>query len=64
MKLVEQHGNQQGIAEVCQALDIPRASYYRWQKRQQFIGPMPQRQSCRRLSDEQRQNILVTVHGF
>jgi len=58
MKLVEQHCDQQGIAEVCQALDIPRASYYRWQQRQQFIGPMPQRQSSRRLSDEQRQNVL------
>ena len=58
MKLVQQHSEQQGIVQVCQALDIPRASYYRWQKRQQFIGPIPKRQSSRRLPDEQRQNIL------
>jgi putative transposase len=61
MKLVEQHADPQGIAEVCQALDVPRASYYRWQKRQQRIGPMPKRQSSRRLPDEQRQVILETL---
>ena len=61
MILIQQHSDPQGIAEVCQALDVPRASYYRWQQRQQFIGPMPKRQSSRRLPDEQRQNILETL---
>lgn len=61
MTLIQQHCDQQGVAETCQALDVPRASYYRWLERQQQPRPDSKRTSPRRLTDSQRQEVLDTL---
>lgn len=39
MSLIEQHGHQTGILPLCQALEIPRASFYRQQTKDSSPAP-------------------------
>ena len=50
-----------GVAPVCRALGVPRASYYRWQH-PQAAGPRPPRRVPRALPAEERQQVLALLH--
>jgi putative transposase len=50
-----------GVAPVCQALAIPRASYYRWQQ-PHALGPAPPRPVPRALPAAERQQVLAVLN--
>ena len=60
MRLVAGRGKELGVAALCAAVGIPRASFYRWQK------PSPiavrERTSPRALSAPERQRVLEVLH--
>jgi putative transposase len=58
MKLIEDYEGQLDVDELCAALAIPRASYYRWRQRPQGEVTRPPRVSPRRLSEWERQAVL------
>jgi putative transposase len=52
-----------GVAPVCAALAVPRASYYRWQQpRAAAEGPKPPRRVPRALPPAERQQVLALLH--
>ncbi len=51
-----------GVAPVCQALAVPRASYYRW-RNPQGRGPASPRRLPRALPPEERQRILAVLNS-
>ncbi len=51
-----------GVAPVCQALAVPRASYYRW-RTPQVRGPARPRRVPRALPPEERQRILAVLNS-
>jgi putative transposase len=61
MQLIDQHAPRLGIAPLCDALDIPRASYYRWKR--PVCGPHRPRSSPRALSAAERQDVLDLLHS-
>ncbi len=61
MKLIQQNSEQIGTAHACDALDIPRAGYYRWVQRQRSSLPKPKRISPRRLADQERRKVLALL---
>ena len=61
MKLIQQNSEQIGVADACAALDMPRAGYYRWLQRQHSSASKNQRVSHRRLSDQERREVLTTL---
>jgi len=50
-----------GVAPVCRALAVPRATYYRWQYPQDTT-PAPPRRVPRALPPEERQQVLAVLH--
>ena len=60
MQLIDQHAPRHGIAPLCDALNVPRASYYRW--KQPVYGPHRPRLSPRALSAEERQGVIDLLH--
>jgi putative transposase len=49
-----------GVLQACVALEVPRASYYRWLA--PIHGPAPRRSSPRELGPEERQAVLGELH--
>jgi len=50
-----------GVAPVCQALAVPRASYYRWRHPQAVVPPRA-RQVPRALPPAERERVLAVLH--
>jgi putative transposase len=61
MQLIDQHAQHLGVAPLCDALDVPRASYYRWKR--PVHGPHRPRSSPRALSAAERQDVLDLLHS-
>lgn len=59
MNLLEQHAPTLGIAPLCEALGVARASYYRWKFPQH--GPHPERRAPRALSKGEQQQVLAVL---
>lgn len=49
-----------GVSAACDALGVPRASFYRW--RAPMFGPPAPRVSSRALTDEERAEVLAVLH--
>jgi len=63
MAIVTEHKSTLGVAPVCQALAVPRASYYRWQHPPGTReGPPPARRVPRALPPEERQHVLALLN--
>lgn len=60
MKLIEAHADSLGIEACCEALGVPRASYYRW--KHPVHGPWLPRRSPRALRREERDAVLEALH--
>ncbi len=64
MAIVTEHQSTLGVAPVCQALAVPRASYYRWQQPPaETEAPTPPQRSPRALSPEERQQVLALLNS-
>ena len=64
MAAVKEHGAAAGIAPICQALAIPRASVYRlWARAKSSPSPVPRPAPPRALASEERRQVLDTLHG-
>lgn len=61
LQLIDQHAPRLGVAPLCDALNLPRASYYRW--KQPVLGPHRPRSSPRALSAVERQDVLELLHS-
>jgi putative transposase len=63
MAIVTEHKATLGVAPVCEALAVPRASYYRWQQpRVEAEVPKPPRRVPRALPPEEREQVLALLH--
>ncbi len=63
MNTIEQHRLQVGAASLCEALGIPRASFYRQQDKGADIVPVTPRQRPEHaLSEVEQQKVLATLH--
>ena len=64
MAVVMEHKATLGVAPVCQALAVPRATYYRWQHpRGEGEPPKPRRRVPRALPPAERQQVLDLLHS-
>jgi len=61
MAIVREQQATLGVAPVCRALAVPRATYYRWQ-RPQASGPAPPRRVPRALPPAERQQVLALLN--
>ena len=61
MALIAAHQATLGVAPICQALAIPRASYYRWHQ-PNACGPAPPRPVPRALPAAERQHVLAVLN--
>jgi putative transposase len=61
MRLIDDHAPRLGVARLCDALGVPRASYYR--EKRPVHGPHRPRTSPRALSAAERGEILDMLHG-
>ncbi len=63
MSLIEQHRQQLGTLSLCQALEVPRASFYRQRARKTPTALAgTRRRPEHALSDGERQTVLATLH--
>ena len=63
MAVVAEHQTTVGVAPVCQALAVPRASYYRWRNPPApEEAPRPPRRVPRALPPEERQQVLALLN--
>jgi putative transposase len=60
MRAVQAHGKQVGVAALCAALAVPRATFYR-QRKGTPAAPQKRRQA-RGLSDDERAAVLAVLH--
>ncbi len=64
MAIVTEHQATLGVAPVCQALAVPRATYYRRQHpTAQAEGPKPTRRVPRALPPEEREQVLALLNS-
>jgi putative transposase len=61
MAIVTEQKATLGVAPVCQALAVPRATYYRWQQPTEKI-PGTARRVPRALSPEERERVLAVLN--
>ena len=61
MTAVDEHAPALGVASVCDALGVARASYYRWKSPR--LGPRRPRPCPRALSPDERRRVLDALHG-
>lgn len=61
MRLVDEHAQKLGVVACCDALGVPRASYYR--ARAPLHGPPVRRRSARALSVAEQQRVLDTLRA-
>ena len=59
MQIVAEHGPRHGVAPTCRALGVSRSTWYR---RQRPPAPRRQREIPRKLSADERQAVLATLH--
>jgi putative transposase len=63
MAIITEHQAALGVAPVCQALAVPRASYYRWRHPPaQEAGPVRPRRVPRALPAAERTQVLALLH--
>lgn len=63
MNTIEQYRHQVGILPLCEALDIPRASFYHQQNKKDNTEPlMPRKRPKHSLSQSEQQIVLDTLH--
>ena len=63
MTSVKEHGPEAGIAPICRALAVPRASVYRsWAREKTPPSPAPRPTPPRALSHGERQQVLNALH--
>jgi putative transposase len=63
MNMIEQYRHQVGTLPLCEALEIPRASFYRQQAQNATIAPVVTRQRPEHaLSETEQQTVLATLH--
>jgi putative transposase len=63
MAIITEHQAALGVAPVCQALAVPRASYYRWRHPlAQEAGPVRPRRVPRALPAAERTQVLALLH--
>jgi putative transposase len=62
MAIVTEHSATLGVAPVCQALAVPRATYYRWQQPAVAAAGQPPRRVPRALPPEEREQVLALLH--
>ncbi len=61
--MIEQHRRDLGTRALCEALEVPRASFYRQRSPQTSTAPVVTRQRpAQALSDVERQTVLATLH--
>jgi len=60
MQLIDDHALRFGVAQLCDALNVPRASYYRWKR--PVLGPHRPRTTPRALSATERTEVLDLLH--
>jgi len=64
MAVGREHRATLGVAPVCQALAVPRASFYRWQQpRVEPEGPKPPRRVPRALAPAEREQVLAILNA-
>ncbi len=61
MAIVTAHRATLGVAPVCQALAVPRATYYRWQELKP-VAPATPRRMPRALAPAERQQVLALLN--
>jgi putative transposase len=61
MAIVTEHKATLGVAPVCQAMAVPRATYYRWQQPKEKIPGTPRRVP-RALPPEERERVLAVLN--
>ena len=61
MTLITEQQAVLGVAPVCRALAVPRATYYRWRKPKASV-PTPSRRVPRALPPAERQQVLALLH--
>jgi len=61
MAIVTEHQATLGVAPVCRALAVPRATYYRWRTPKASV-PVPPRRGPRALPPEERAQILALLN--
>jgi putative transposase len=63
MNMIEQYRHQAGTLPLCEALNIPRASFYRQQPRNTNTAPVATRPRPEHaLSEAEQQTVLATLH--
>ena len=63
MSLIEQHRQQIATLSLCEALEIPRASFYRQQAQKDSTAPaVPRMRPAHALSESEQQTVLATLH--
>lgn len=65
MEAAERSAPEAGAAPICRALNVPRASFYRWRKRKTAPPPerAPRPKPARALSDGERRAVLDALHS-
>jgi len=64
MNMIEQHRRQAGTLPLCEALEIPRASFYRQQTRNTDVAlAAPRQRPEHALSEAEQQKVLDTLHA-
>lgn len=61
MAIVTEQKGTMGVAPVCAALSVPRATYYRWQKPKEIVPATPRRVP-RALPPEERRMVLAMLN--
>jgi putative transposase len=61
MQLIDEHAGRLRVAPLCDALNVARASYYRWKN--PVHGPHRPRSSPRALSADERQGVRDLLHS-
>ncbi len=63
MNMIEQHRQQIATLTLCEALDVPKASFYRQQAQKDSSAPVvPRTRPEHALSDSEQQTVLATLH--
>jgi len=64
MKAASELARSVGTSKACRALEVPRASYYRWNKPvTSNQEPLPRPRSVRALTRDERQGVLDVLHS-
>jgi putative transposase len=63
MDTIAEYGRELGVAPLCRALDVPRATAYRlWHRERHRAQSRPRPKPARALSDDERQEVLDVLH--